>query len=293
MKTSFSSPSDVAHLWANQTQDNAKCSNVFFSGKNIYSYGYHFVIAKHAQNIQGEACVLFTERTYSNTTAKHISVVRQASQHLIVISVPNPEYSPEQNFNAWLSEVQSIATGLTTARKPEKYLSQIKQVEHKVIKYSKFFDYSVPEQLLAALSIGNKAEFLEFESKAAAFEAERQKKQADVKKKAAANELKNWKAGKINRLHIDHKYDLLRLDDKYPELPPIINTTQAVHISIPVALAFHKRIVSGKLKAGDAIDNWRVISVSKDEIKIGCHLFNTKHLVDFGNNLLTLNLNLV
>ena len=86
MKTVFSDVSTVAHLWANQSQDNAKNSsgNLFFNGKIIYSYGYHFPIAKHVQN-NGISAVLFTERSYSNTTAKHVSAVIQAANHKNII----------------------------------------------------------------------------------------------------------------------------------------------------------------------------------------------------------------
>jgi hypothetical protein len=86
MKTVFTDISKVAHLWANQLQDNARnTGNFFFEGKEIYSYGRHFMIAKHIENDKWERAVLFTERTYSVSTAKHIAVVRQAASHKDII----------------------------------------------------------------------------------------------------------------------------------------------------------------------------------------------------------------
>jgi hypothetical protein len=69
----------VPHLWANKAQDNARNSNnnLFFDGDTIYSYGRHFPIARHAEHC-GKAFVLFTNDSYSVTTAKHISMVRRA-----------------------------------------------------------------------------------------------------------------------------------------------------------------------------------------------------------------------
>lgn len=100
MKTVFSDISTVAHLWANKAQGEARNSgNFFFSGDTIYSYGYHFPIAKHMAGSQGENGVLFTERTYSNTTATHIQVVRQAANHLNIIYCFNPDASNEANYN--------------------------------------------------------------------------------------------------------------------------------------------------------------------------------------------------
>ena len=41
------SKSEVAHLWANQIQDEARDSrkSFYFEGRTIYSYGAHFTIA--------------------------------------------------------------------------------------------------------------------------------------------------------------------------------------------------------------------------------------------------------
>ena len=35
----------VAHLWANEKKESARGSNLFFEGRSIYSYGYHFEVA--------------------------------------------------------------------------------------------------------------------------------------------------------------------------------------------------------------------------------------------------------
>ena len=65
---------DVAHDWANRTDNNASASsaNLFFASGAIYSYGDHFMIARHVRNEQGVHAVLFTQRTYSRTTSKHV-----------------------------------------------------------------------------------------------------------------------------------------------------------------------------------------------------------------------------
>lgn len=69
----------VAHLWAHQSQDSARNgSNFYFEGKNIYSYGSHFRCASVETNRQGRKAYLVTTRTYSNTTAKHMGMVRSA-----------------------------------------------------------------------------------------------------------------------------------------------------------------------------------------------------------------------
>lgn len=76
--------SEVAHLWAHQTQSEARNakSTIWFRGKTIYSYGEHFPIACFAENGQGEQAVLFTTRTYSVTIAQHMRWVRAAIRHI-------------------------------------------------------------------------------------------------------------------------------------------------------------------------------------------------------------------
>jgi hypothetical protein len=70
---------EIPHLWAHQTQADARNphNNLYFIGDTIYSYGRHFPIARIVK--QGKkTCVLLTTRTYSSTTAGHISAVRDA-----------------------------------------------------------------------------------------------------------------------------------------------------------------------------------------------------------------------
>lgn len=72
-------PDMVAHLWANQSQAEARNAGgtFYFHGDTIYSYGGHFPIARHAMH-KGKHAILFTTRSYSVTTSSHISMVRHA-----------------------------------------------------------------------------------------------------------------------------------------------------------------------------------------------------------------------
>lgn len=88
-------PTDqVAHLWANKVQESARNPrrNFYYDGDTIYSYGRHFPIARHVTGADGRAAILLTTRTYSNTTAGHISEVWQSIPH---------EYRPDRVFHVW------------------------------------------------------------------------------------------------------------------------------------------------------------------------------------------------
>lgn len=78
MKTVFDNK-QLAHVWAQQSQDAGRSNNgnVFFHGPTIYSYGHHFPLAHFfTDNI-----VLINGDSYSNSTSKHQSYVRQAVNH--------------------------------------------------------------------------------------------------------------------------------------------------------------------------------------------------------------------
>jgi hypothetical protein len=280
MKTVFTDASEVAHLWANQTQDSAKNSghNFFFSGKIIYSYGYHFPIAKHVINDKGEKAILFTERSYSVTTSKHIAIVRHAVSNDELIYCFNPENTHGANFNSWASEAESVGKNLIKAKKPEKYLSQLEYIKSKVNRYASFFSIEIPGNLQSVLSIGNKTEYAEYEAKKEAFEIAAKLKAEKELQKRHKKELKEWLSGKNSRLYTRDGYDYLRVTDNR------IETTQAVKIPFEVAKKLWQSISSNTAKVGDKVLDYTINEVGK-EIEIGCHTFKTDYLLNFGKNI--------
>lgn len=102
---------EVPHIWALQNQSEGRGSNIYFEGATIYSYGRHFPMA----TIKGDD-VFFTTRSYSNTTAKHLSRTRGAISHkniIYVYEVPvgNFQYladTHEKNLNYWKGNIKSL-----------------------------------------------------------------------------------------------------------------------------------------------------------------------------------------
>lgn len=108
----------VAHLWANQSQVEAKNAqgNFYFQGDTIYSYGRHFPIARHVNTKHGHV-ILFTTRRYSVTTAKHITIVRHAiprNMEVLEVLFPSDYYDHGRNLKAM---EETLAATLTTAAK--------------------------------------------------------------------------------------------------------------------------------------------------------------------------------
>lgn len=96
---------EVCHLWAHQTQSDARNStgSVFFEGPTIYSYGHHFPMARiYMRGFQKrdkgpvQRLVLMNCAKHSVTTAKHQFYVRRAVSHLLSVEcpfAPDPAYA--------------------------------------------------------------------------------------------------------------------------------------------------------------------------------------------------------
>jgi len=273
--------SELCHKWANQEQESGRNANgsMYFNGSTIYSYGAHFPIAKHIVNEQGQRAVLFTERDYSNTTAKHKSQVWMSckNDNIIFCSLPNSTH--QDNFNFWLNiaELQG-ARKLKTARKPELYLNIISNVESKAVKYADFFGIEIPETLKAVLSIKDKSQYLDYQHKANELAKIEEQKRLKEQKAKFKEDIKKWLNLETSRLYTTYKYDFLRINDNR------IETTQAVQIPFELGKRLYQSIKNGSLNVGDKVLNYSVNEIGK-EIKIGCHTFKQSYLLKFGSQL--------
>lgn len=115
MKTVFSSHNECAHIWASQSQYEGRGSRVFFEGQVIYSYGRHFPVARFAPEF-GDV-VLFTNRGYSNSTAKHKSLIRAAiPSRFAVVYCDDPTRNAEYNLGKWQKTVDYLRLDFATKK---------------------------------------------------------------------------------------------------------------------------------------------------------------------------------
>jgi hypothetical protein len=77
----FTSGAQVLHLWANQTQSDARSRNVFFDGLKCYSYGRHYELGRLVE-FNGVRVALINDSGWSATTNKHIHWAYDAVSHL-------------------------------------------------------------------------------------------------------------------------------------------------------------------------------------------------------------------
>lgn len=277
---------EVAHTWAHQHQDEARTSGggLYFEGRIIYSYGSHFPIAKIAANEVGETAILFTARTYSNTTSKHVSIVRSAVSGRNIIYCNNPCSSPAENYKSWIDEAEHVAGLLAKARKPEKHLQTLGEIEYSATRYSEFVGVPVPDLLKSLLAVKNSDEHIAYmEGKSKLLAAQAKKEKSD-RLKQFNKTLKKWEKGEVTSIYgrSPKNIDFLRMRVDGDE----VQTSQGICIPVAVAKRFYDRIQSGEVEAGQEFLRFKIDRIDAKSIKIGCHVYEMKYIHKFAEKYL-------
>ena len=87
----------VAHIWAQQSQDEGRTAsgNFYFKGETLYSYGRHFIVGRFVTH-KGKTAVLLNSNRYSVTTSSQLLLAGRAinTARYPVFTVPHlSEYS--------------------------------------------------------------------------------------------------------------------------------------------------------------------------------------------------------
>jgi len=158
MRTAFRSHTEVCEVFGSLWGDErwlreGRAGNIFFRNGRLYSYGHHFCIAQYVKNANGEVAVLFTERGYSVSTAKHKSIARRCLGD--VIYVPSLE---GDNAVEWQRNLTDRVAYYNHARsrKPE-HLSHFVDTVRNIRKYYSFTGETIPESLEQVIAVGRLA----------------------------------------------------------------------------------------------------------------------------------------
>lgn len=296
MKTVFSNR-EVPHIWAQQTQESGRGSNIFFDGATIYSYGRHFPIA----TIEG-MYVLFTLRSYSNTTAKHISRTRQAISHKEIIycyevpvknstSVPLRKMSFHEhsiNFDTWRKAIEGLISELGN-KKNRDVSGRINTIQlhvDRLNKYAEFFDIKIPADLQKVLKLVNDPEFVDKAREAKA----KLDKASELKLKKAAKAYDQyialWRAGneegikempqpvkELCNYYIQQSASFTRL--RFNAAQNRLETSKGIQIPVEIAKRAYVQLNGCMEGECDGISipvmNYTITETGKDYIKAGCH----------------------
>lgn len=274
MKTVFSSNYDLAHVYAQRMQHEGRANSMFFEGDKIYSYGYHYELARFID----DKTILINNRGYSSSTGKHIGIVSGATSQY------KQFYTMSCDIELVYNQIIELKDKLSKARKPEIYIKDIlslwtslnEYINYTKKKVKKNTQYKEIKSIVNALNedSGNYTEKL----------AELAKKRAKQQKAKERKELK-IKLEKFFNYEIDSfrvsNEDYLRISKD----GQFIETSQRVKVEINKAAALYKLIKAGKDIKGYTIDYYTVIGLN-GVLRIGCHNINRDNMTKIGEQII-------
>ena len=271
MRTKYSSNSELSHIWANDPDSSVYKSANSMSCHFGKLYSYNTVIAQIINDT-----VIYNTASYSNTTSKHQSLARQATNHFekrIYLDVPKMNLSSlelgQSDFEDLILNYnqQKANNLLVKASRSKKYATLYSGQAFSIIKnlekYALFrgLFYSCPnidDLQELAIKADKEAKALEKIRK-----AERIKEQAEA--------LENWRKG----LDVRNSFELTALRIKDDE----IQTTRGARIPVDHAIKFWGLIKSWHEKGVSYVKdhhsihlgNYSVNRFENDILTVGCH----------------------
>ena len=276
MRNVFSNSYEVIHLFAQKSQHSARCSNVYFEGDTIYSYGRHYELGKFIE-INGEAAILIDDSGYSVTTAKHIVEIKQATRQY------TQYFTTKVQLHYVYNRIKLNYGKLLNARKKDLYLPEILRSYEYFIN-SPFFTINDKKdvrfkELTKIYNSISSPENIEAAKIAAKKALAKQQRMEAAKLKI---DLKKFEAYEINSIY-GQSEDYLRISQD----GQTVETSQYVKVSIEAAKSLYNAIVNKQDIKGHKIDNYTVISLN-GVLTIGCHKINTKSMHKVGKIITSL-----
>lgn len=267
MKRVFNTSAEVAHLWAHQVQDDARCRNASFEGFKFYSHST--VIAQIRRNDMGRELVLISDYNYSATTTKHKGDVFRTASHMKIISVAEPTAilsDHDVNYRAFLRRHEDITDLASRARQRKgQYLSQANNIAKDMADYAEFFslEWNIPNKDKSAIEL------------LAAYEVWREQEDQKRRVKRAAEEaegMAKWLAGEDTRF----TFHEMRLRIKGDEIQTSYGATIPIEHAVKVWPLLHRAHNSGKplLPSPERsihLGHYKLNSFENDVLTVGCH----------------------
>ena len=302
MKKVFSKSSEVAHLWANQTQDEARVSsgNFRLDGKKVYSYNMEIACLRETPS--GRTVVFVDRSSRSSTTTGQQSDVLVASNQYPQFTfnsdaqyaevkwgssdanylVSNPSgvepLAIWEQYHSLRTEVAATAKEKRFVRTRTQRLAEAQSFADKANQLKDLFELDVPT-LSAELTPEEATEMAaHIETKRLVAVAER-KRLADTLK----TEREEWLAGTRSNFPRAKDQDIcLRLN---PRDADEVQTSQGSTVPTKVCRRLFKAFKDQQMPENTSVGNFHLNSVDADGLKIGCHRIKADELQRFAKVL--------
>lgn len=283
MKRVFTNSNDVIHLFAQQTQTDARANNVFFNNTTkLYSYGHHYLLAE----VLPSNTIIINDSGYSVTTSKHISQVRYATRQF------SQFFITEIDIDNVVAEIERLKGKLANARKPEIYINEIfsrfealtqwmtytkvnrLKHKHKLLRSdSKFKKLERFYDALRNDSSNIKEKLHEQATKERKLKIAKDKRELKV----ALKKFNNYESSSF-RIGSE---DYLRVSEDGTK----IESSQGIRIDIEEGRKLYRAIEKGIDVKGHRVDNYTVKSLN-GVLTIGCHSINVVNMHKVGKSII-------
>lgn len=279
---------ELVHIWAQQTKESGKGSNMFFEGATIYSYGYHFPIATiHKDNKKDIELVLFTSKGYSPTTAKHKNFVANAitNRRGVVCPLVNPKTMADHRINSdyILAQLEKTKKEALSAKRSGKDL--VLHAHDLSDDYNDYITFFKVRRKRLTTRIFSDDQLEEVKKKRAVYLKQQQEREAR-QNAVNAEKLNEWAQGTQEQT-LSAFYGLpirLRLKNGHVE------TSRGANVTIEEAKIALSAFNANQLNEGAKIGDYTVTrwDEEKSVLVIGCHNIPLVEIENL-NNLLETN----
>lgn len=289
IKRVFTNGDQVLHLWANQSQNDARSKNVFFQGRSAYSYGYHYKLAELVE-YNGQTVAVINDTGYRVTTAKHIHSAVHATSHLVTVRT-HGDFSAGCIARGMLRRQDELISGIFSKfSRRSGYFHRYNSKETAddsadwVARDVQRFNADCRKLGMLDLQLHPTASFIRvYNAQIDKLNAKQVEKNAvyraarEVAKKERAEkakiDLEAWKQGSGPCTWNMHaiRPQLLRVSDK------TVETSGGAEVPLTHALKLLDAIERGVAKKGARVGGFTLERVNKKTVEIGCHQIDIAH----------------
>lgn len=286
MKKVFSSHASLSHAWANQTHEIGKASAMFFEGPVIYSYGYHYEIARFIDAPNGQKVCFINSNGYSSSTGKHTNhVSRSIPQNIVKFYVPfvrsggyyqkansvSVEKLPTIIENMALN-CKNLCFDQIKARTNTGYFRQAASLYSNILEICLLFNLEAPNMPDNYIEAENKYNFL----------INTQTLRDNIK---AANELEKSKELLIKWLNHEYNGQLynIPIQLRISKDGKMIETTKGAKVDFSKGIELYDRLKNNENVNGHKINGFTLLENSSEAVTIGCHVINWPVINQFFN----------
>jgi hypothetical protein len=277
VKKVFSSSSQVYHLWANQSQDEARQggnrTRAFFEGASAYSYGTHYEVGRIVK-YKGIKVGVINNSGYSVTTGKHINEAWGALENLMPrvksknLNVRDGLVETQGEYVDRLMGLFSRRTFWNDSLGEDDYilygLGEFNQTCRKLGHSELVLD--IPAEFIELVNEHIKKRRAIQKVKDAEADIKRAEKQRLIEIENA-KDIQAWIAG-----HGEFKYFMRNMRPMLLRVKEnVVETSGGAEVPLKDALRFMNRLIKGEVKAGESVGEFTFDSLEDGMIKIGCH----------------------